>query len=97
LRHAAIFWRVSGAYVCCRLTLKKENIQPFMARFEDYVHDTITEEQLVPRLFIDAELSFSEINEDFFKTMSQFQPFGPETCPHCLFHEMYLIPDRDVW
>ena len=67
-----------GHMFAAGLTLKKENIQPFMERFEQYVYNTITEEQLVPRVFIDTELSFSEINEDFFKTMSQFQPFGPE-------------------
>jgi single-stranded-DNA-specific exonuclease len=32
----------------------------------------------MPRLFIDAELEFSEISEDFFRGLSQFQPFGPE-------------------
>jgi len=67
-----------GHMFAAGLTLKKENIRPFMERFEQYVNSTITEEQLVPRIFIDTELSFSEINEDFFKTMSQFQPFGPE-------------------
>lgn len=67
-----------GHMFAAGLTLKKENIRPFMDRFEQYVNSTITEEQLVPRIFIDTELSFSEINEDFFKIMSQFQPFGPE-------------------
>jgi single-stranded-DNA-specific exonuclease len=67
-----------GHMYAAGLTLKKENIRPFMDRFEQYVNSTITEEQLVPRIFIDTELSFSEINEGFFKTMSQFQPFGPE-------------------
>ncbi len=67
-----------GHMFAAGLTLKKENIRAFMDRFELYVNGTITEEQLVPRIFIDAELSFSEINEVFFKTMSQFQPFGPE-------------------
>lgn len=67
-----------GHMFAAGLTLKKENIKPFMERFEQYVYNTITEEQLVPRLFIDTELSFSEISEDFFKTMSQFQPFGPD-------------------
>jgi len=67
-----------GHMYAAGLTLKKENIRPFMERFEQYVNSTITEEQLVPRVFIDTELSFSEINEDFFKTMNQFQPFGPE-------------------
>ena len=67
-----------GHMYAAGLTLKKENIRPFMDRFEQYVNSTITEEQLVPRIFIDTELSFSEINDEFFKTMSQFQPFGPE-------------------
>jgi single-stranded-DNA-specific exonuclease len=67
-----------GHMYAAGLTMKKDNIQAFMERFEKYVNSTITEDQLVPRIFIDTELSFSEINEDFFKTMSQFQPFGPE-------------------
>jgi single-stranded-DNA-specific exonuclease len=67
-----------GHMFAAGLTLKKENIAPFMDRFEKYVYSTITEEQLVPRIFIDTELSFSEINDDFFRIMSQFQPFGPD-------------------
>jgi single-stranded-DNA-specific exonuclease len=67
-----------GHMFAAGLTLKKENIQPFIQRFEAYVNSTITEDQLMPRVFIDTELSFSEINEEFFKVMSQFQPFGPE-------------------
>ncbi len=67
-----------GHMFAAGLTLKKENIRPFMDRFEKYVHSTITEDQLTPRVFIDTDLLFSEINEDFFKIMSQFQPFGPE-------------------
>jgi single-stranded-DNA-specific exonuclease len=67
-----------GHMYAAGLTLKKENIQPFIERFEQYVNSTITEDQLLPRVFIDTELSFSEINEEFFRVMSQFQPFGPE-------------------
>jgi single-stranded-DNA-specific exonuclease len=67
-----------GHMYAAGLTLKKENIRPFMDKFEQYVNSTITEEQLVPRIFIDTDLSFTEINDEFFRTMSQFQPFGPE-------------------
>lgn len=67
-----------GHMFAAGLTLKKENIQPFIERFEQYVNNTITEDQLLPRVSIDTELSFNEINEEFFKIMSQFQPFGPE-------------------
>jgi single-stranded-DNA-specific exonuclease len=67
-----------GHMFAAGLTLKKENIRPFMDKFEHYVNSTITEEQMIPRIFIDTELSFSEINPEFFRIMSQFQPFGPE-------------------
>ena len=60
------------------LTMKKENIKPFMERFESYVESTITEDQMQPRIIIDTELLFKEINNEFFSVMSQFQPFGPE-------------------
>jgi len=67
-----------GHMFAAGLTLKKENIKPFMERFEQYVNSTISEDQLVPRVFVDSELSFSEINEDFFNFLKKFQPFGPE-------------------
>ncbi len=67
-----------GHMFAAGLTMKKENIKPFTERFEHYVSSTITEDQLLPRVLIDTDLSFSEINEEFFRIMSQFQPFGPE-------------------
>jgi single-stranded-DNA-specific exonuclease len=67
-----------GHMFAAGLTMKKENIKPFMERFEQFVNSTITEEQLVPRVFVDSELSFTEINEEFFSFLHKFQPFGPE-------------------
>lgn len=67
-----------GHMFAAGLTLKKENIRLFMDKFEQYVSSTITEDQLVPRIFVDTELSFAEVNEEFFRIMNQFQPFGPE-------------------
>lgn len=67
-----------GHMFAAGLTLKKENIEPFRDKFEEYVSSTITEEQLIPRILIDSELSFQEINEDFFNFLNKFQPFGPE-------------------
>ena len=67
-----------GHMYAAGLTLKKENIEPFTERFEQYVNSTITEDQLSPSIFIDAELSFMEINEEFYRVLSQFQPYGPE-------------------
>jgi single-stranded-DNA-specific exonuclease len=67
-----------GHMFAAGLTMKKENIKPFMDRFEQYVNRTISDDQLMPRIFIDAELPFSEINEEFFRLLNRFQPYGPE-------------------
>ncbi len=67
-----------GHMFAAGLTLKKENIKPFTERFEQVVRNTITEDQLVPRVFIDEELLFSEIDEEFYNFLTRFQPFGPE-------------------
>ena len=67
-----------GHMFAAGLTLKKENIDLFKERFEQHVNSTITDEQLVPRVFIDTGLAFSEVSEDFYKVMNRFQPFGPE-------------------
>jgi len=67
-----------GHMFAAGLTLKKENIKAFTERFEHFVSSTITEDQMVPRVLVDTELSFTEISEEFFNVMNQFQPYGPE-------------------
>lgn len=60
------------------LTLKEENIDEFRRRFTAYVEEHIGDEQVTPSVDIDSELSFSEINNEFLRTMRYFNPFGPE-------------------
>jgi single-stranded-DNA-specific exonuclease len=58
--------------------MKKENIPRFIEKFEEHVSSTITDEQRVPRIDIDMELKFSDIDIKFYNIIQQFQPFGPE-------------------
>jgi single-stranded-DNA-specific exonuclease len=67
-----------GHMYAAGLTMKKENIQSFREKFEDYVNNTITEEQLIPQILIDAELSLSEVTDEFYLLLNRFQPYGPE-------------------
>ncbi|MBE0676525.1 MAG: single-stranded-DNA-specific exonuclease RecJ [Bacteroidales bacterium] len=67
-----------GHMFAAGLTLKKENIAEFTERFERHVALTISEDQLVPRIFVDAELKPGEINDTFHSLLNRFQPFGPE-------------------
>jgi len=59
------------------LSLKVENVEAFSECFEKYVSETITPEQLVPVIQVDAELNFSDIDRKFFNVMNQMAPFGP--------------------
>ena len=60
------------------LTMRRENIPAFIERFEEYVSGTITDEQMVPKVDIDMELKFSDIDNKFYNILQKFQPFGPE-------------------
>ncbi len=66
-----------GHMFAAGLTMKKENIPEFIEKFEEYVSSTISEEQRMPRVDIDMELKFSDIDTKFFNVLQQFQPFGP--------------------
>lgn len=67
-----------GHMFAAGLTMKKENVPEFTRRFEKFVTDTILDEQMVPRIFVDAELSPGEINIDYYNLLNRFQPYGPE-------------------
>jgi single-stranded-DNA-specific exonuclease len=60
------------------LTMHPENVDAFIARFEEVVSATITDEQLIQEITIDAELELKQIESKFFRILNQFAPFGPE-------------------
>lgn len=67
-----------GHMYAAGLTMKKDNIALFAERFEEVVAKTIAEDQMVPQIVIDMELSFGDITEKFHRILEQFQPFGPD-------------------
>ncbi|MDT3403533.1 single-stranded-DNA-specific exonuclease RecJ [Mucilaginibacter terrae] len=64
------------------LTMQPEQVEAFTARFEEVVSASITEQQLIQEIQIDAELKLEQITSKFFRVLNQFGPFGPENmCP----------------
>lgn len=59
------------------LTLKKEKLEAFTAKFESVVSDTIQEDMLIPQVSIDAALSLAEIDHKLYRILRQMAPFGP--------------------
>ncbi|WP_345954512.1 single-stranded-DNA-specific exonuclease RecJ [Mucilaginibacter sp. PAMB04168] len=60
------------------LTMKPEQVDAFTQRFEEVVSASITEQQLIQEILIDAELQLAQITPKFFRVLNQFGPFGPE-------------------
>ncbi len=66
-----------GHLYAAGLTMKEENLDAFTQRFEEFVAQNITQEQLAPQIDIDAEVRFCDLTPKFFRILKQFNPFGP--------------------
>ncbi|MBQ7062339.1 MAG: single-stranded-DNA-specific exonuclease RecJ [Bacteroidales bacterium] len=60
------------------VSLRPENFDRFVQRFEEIVARTMPPEATVPEIEIDAELHFSDITPKFLRILKQFSPFGPD-------------------
>lgn len=67
-----------GHMYAAGLTLKPENLDKFINKFENTVCNLITEDQQIPQIEIDSVLEFNSINKKFYRIINQFEPFGPE-------------------
>lgn len=59
------------------LSMPVENVEAFKKRFEEYVSENITDNQLVPQIKIDQEITLDSITPGFYRVLKQFEPFGP--------------------
>ncbi|MGB1018155.1 MAG: single-stranded-DNA-specific exonuclease RecJ [Chitinophagales bacterium] len=67
-----------GHFYAAGLTIEEKDFEAFSNKFESIVQATITEEQKIPLIEIDAEISFANITTSFMNLLKQFAPFGPE-------------------
>ncbi len=67
-----------GHYFAAGMTLLPENIDLFKARFEEIVANTLTDENYIPTIEIDAEVKLSDLTPSFHNILVQMEPFGPE-------------------
>ncbi|EAR02894.1 single-stranded-DNA-specific exonuclease RecJ [Maribacter sp. HTCC2170] len=59
------------------LTLLPEQYEPFKAKFEQVVADTIEPHLLTPEINVDNSISLSDITPKLYRIIRQFAPFGP--------------------
>ncbi|WP_207496269.1 single-stranded-DNA-specific exonuclease RecJ [Aridibaculum aurantiacum] len=67
-----------GHFAAAGMTLLPENVEAFAKKFEEVVSATITPEQLIPEIVIDAEVQLSDLSFSFYNIINQMEPYGPE-------------------
>jgi single-stranded-DNA-specific exonuclease len=66
-----------GHFYAAGVTMKPENLQLFIDKFEQVVSTTIEPQMLTPEIEIDAEIELDDIKPAFYNIIKQFEPFGP--------------------
>jgi single-stranded-DNA-specific exonuclease len=73
-----------GHMYAAGMTMPIENVDKFRKKFDKVVSETITDEQLVPEICIDTEITLKELIPEkgeqfpkFYRIIKQFAPFGP--------------------
>lgn len=77
LTHCGEFMlKYGGHEMAAGLTLRREHFPAFQEAFRRCARSLLTDEQLEPRLRLDAEISLADIHFDFLETHEVLQPFG---------------------
>jgi single-stranded-DNA-specific exonuclease len=75
-RCAAVLEKFGGHEAAGGLSVRLSQFPSFAARFEEIARSTLSAEQLVPCLEVDAEVDFSEIDLALTSQLEAFKPFG---------------------
>lgn len=67
-----------GHFAAAGMTMLPEQVAPFSQKFEEVISATIAAHLLIPEIIIDAELSFTDLNQALYNIITQMEPFGPE-------------------
>lgn len=66
-----------GHYHAAGLELEVAQVEKFRNTFNEISFNQLTQEQLTPEIYVDTELRFDEITEQFVKILKFFEPYGP--------------------
>lgn len=67
------------------LSLKIEHIEEFRCRFIEAANLSLQPEDVLPKLFLDAEVNFQDLTFDFMESLKLLEPFGNENPPPILY------------
>lgn len=82
-----------GHQFAAGLSMKEEHLEEFRRRFEQYVAEHIQPDQMRPTIQVEQEISFQDIEPQFFSILKHMEPFGPEN-PRPIFVTRNVINNR---
>jgi single-stranded-DNA-specific exonuclease len=68
--------RFGGHRAAAGITIARDRVQEFAARFNEVARASLTPEDLVPEVRIDLEVGLEGANEDLERLLRHFEPFG---------------------
>jgi len=68
--------KYGGHEMAAGLTIQVKNVDLFAEQFRQVAHELLSDDDLQPRLQIDHEITFPELNFDFLGWHEMLQPFG---------------------
>lgn len=83
-----------GHFHAAGLEMELHNIEAFKKLFNEIATREISDEQLIPEIEVDAEVTFEELTDQFTKIISFFEPFGPENMtPVFITRDVQIVGD----
>lgn len=90
-RCAAHVEKFGGHEMAAGLALREENFDAFAGAFKQAARDLLTDDDLQPRLHLDHELAFPQLNDELLRWQQALEPFGNAN-PHPLFFAREVAP-----
>ena len=70
--------KFGGHKYAAGLSIKKENLAQFIDEFEKVVSESITDDQLTPKINTDKVIDIDAVDDKLYRIIKQFSPFGPK-------------------
>ncbi len=83
--NADLLLNFGGHDYAAGLTLDKENIPEFRRRFIQAVDNSLADEDIISKLYLDGKINFEDLTFDFMESIKLLEPFGNENAPPVLY------------
>lgn len=91
--HSDILLQFGGHKMAAGFSIKEENIKLFEERMIKYTNEKITDEDCIPILEIEENISLNEITLDFIRSLDILEPFGCDN-PKPLFLSKEILVNK---